>query len=118
MDMSGHYARLFPDQRQLGETTSRKCQLVMIRMLRIFDDICRHHHIDYWMTAGRLIGAIRHKGFIPWDGDIDLGITEEDLKKFKSVHAELPPDIFYQDQETDPFYTDLLNIVKVKEVSS
>ena len=45
-------------------------QRIMTEMLRVFDQICRRHHIRYWCMGGTLIGAIRHKGWIPWDGDL------------------------------------------------
>ena len=95
---------LFPDEREKGETTVRQCQLVLIRMLRIFDHICRVQGICYWITAGTLIGALRHQGMIPWDCDIDVAMTEEDYRAFAKVSDELPPDMFYQTAETDPAY--------------
>ena len=82
----------------------RMCQLVILRMLLILDHICTRHDIPYWLTAGTLIGAIRHKGFIPWDCDVDVGIRRHDLQRFKAVSNELPRDIFFQDSETDPLY--------------
>jgi phosphorylcholine metabolism protein LicD len=95
---------LFADRREAGETTLRQCQLVLIRMLNILDHICRRHGLSYWMTAGTLIGALRHEGMIPWDCDIDVGMTEEDYQAFAAVSAELPPDIFFQTSETDRAY--------------
>lgn len=95
---------LFPDRREAGETTLRQCQLVLIRMLNILDHICRLNGISYWMTAGTLIGALRHQGMIPWDCDIDVAMTEEDYQAFAAVSGELPPDIFFQNSETDPAY--------------
>lgn len=97
-------AALFPDRREEGETTLRQCQLVMIRMLKILDHICTAEGIYYWMTAGTLIGALRHGGMIPWDGDIDVVMTEEDHARFAAVANRLPDDIFFQNGDTDPFY--------------
>lgn len=95
---------LFPDRRETGETTREQCHLVLVRMLKIFDHICSEHGISYWMTAGTLIGALRHQGMIPWDGDIDVAMTEQDYQAFVGVSSELPPDIFLQTCETDPAY--------------
>lgn len=97
-------ARLYPDHREAGATALRQCQLVMARMLKILDHICRSESISYWMTAGTLIGALRHGGMIPWDCDIDIAMTEEDSEAFRRAAGQLPPDIFFQTQESDPAY--------------
>jgi lipopolysaccharide cholinephosphotransferase len=102
--LQSQLSSLFPDTRETGETKLRQCQLVLIRMLRIFDHICRRHDISYWMTAGTLIGALRHRGMIPWDCDIDVGMTQEDYRAFAAVADQLPGDIFFQNSETDSAY--------------
>ena len=71
------FSKLYPDNRQEGETVLRQAQLVMLRMLKIIDYICRKHDISYWMCSGTLLGAVRHKGFIPWDDDL---AAEHDFK--------------------------------------
>ena len=95
-------AQLYPDCRQDGKTTLRQCQLVMIRMLKILDHVCTSQGISYWMTAGTLIGALRHRGMIPWDCDIDVAMTSVDYQAFCRVADQLPPDIFFQNPHTDP----------------
>ena len=57
----------------------------MTNMLKFFIDICNKYDIKYWAIGGTLIGAIRHSGWIPWDGDLDIGMMREDFNKFKSV---------------------------------
>ncbi|MCP4319022.1 MAG: LicD family protein [Hyphomicrobiales bacterium] len=100
--------RLFPDRREEGDTTLRQCQLVMVRMLKIFDHICARESISYWLTAGTLIGALRHGGMIPWDCDIDVGMTAEDLQAFTQCTDQLPSDIFFQSMQTDPYHVTAL----------
>ena len=63
----------------------RKGQLIMTNMLREFDKICRENGLKYWCTGGTLIGAIRHKGWIPHDADIDVSMLEEDYEKLKPI---------------------------------
>lgn len=73
-------------------------------MLVDFDRVCRKHGISYVIFTGTLLGAVRHKGFIPWD-DADIGILREDYEKFKKVSSELNPEIcYFQNHETDPEY--------------
>lgn len=63
----------------------RAIQLMNFDILCEIDRICRKHHLNYWLMAGTLLGAIRHQGFIPWDDDIDIGMPAEDFKKFKEI---------------------------------
>ena len=99
------FSNLFPDNREAGETRMRQCQLVMTRMLKILDYLCDKHQVEYFLTGGTLIGAVRHEGFIPWDDDLDIGMTRNNYKKFLNhVVPELPNDIFFQNDETDANY--------------
>lgn len=99
------FNQIFPDNRETGSTTLRQCQLVMLRMLKIFDYICTKHQIRYFLIGGSLLGAIRHQGFIPWDDDLDIAMTRADYEKFLQVGVpELPNDIFFQNPDTDRHY--------------
>ena len=96
---------LIPDVREKGETRTRQCQLVMLRMLKILDYICEKYQIKYFLIGGSLLGAIRHQGFIPWDDDLDIGMTRENYEKFLQYGIpDLPIDIFFQTPQTDVHY--------------
>ena len=91
-----------PDIRHMADTSMRQSQLVMTRMLQIFHLIATKHNIHYWLSSGTLLGAARHKGFIPWDHDVDIEMPLQDYIKFYKVGSkELPDDIFFQNSETD-----------------
>ena len=92
-----------PDIRNKTNSTQRQSQLVLTRMLRIFDLLAQKHNIFYWIAHGTLLGAVRHQGFIPWDHDIDIHVPLDDYVKFFQVAAkELPDDIFFQNCISDP----------------
>ena len=62
-----------------------------LEILRAIKAICTRHHITYLIDSGTLLGAVRHKGFIPWDDDIDLCFRREEFERFVTVaRAELP----------------------------
>lgn len=91
-----------PDIRHKGSTSLRQAQLVLTRMLRIFDLIAKKHRIRYWLYKGTLLGAVRHQGHVPFDNDVDIAIPKQDFENFiKYGVKELPKDIFFQTEETD-----------------
>ena len=67
--------------------------------------ICEKHGFTYFMLGGTMLGAIRHKGFIPWDDDIDLGIPRKDYDRFLEIAPkELSAHLRLVNYHTDPEY--------------
>ena len=80
----------------------KNCQ---IEMLKTFIEICKKNNLQYFLLHGSCIGAVRHKGFIPWDDDIDVGMPREDYDRFTEIAKDqLPMHLFFQTFETDPEY--------------
>ena len=81
-----HYA----DIRSFPKVTGslRKLQEGDTLLLRIVDKVCRKHHLAYWLDAGTLLGAFRHKGFIPWDDDMDIGMIRSDYERALPILKE------------------------------
>jgi lipopolysaccharide cholinephosphotransferase len=56
-------------------------QEIMLELLKIIDKICQDNNIEYWLDHGTLLGAVRHKGFIPWDDDLDICLIKDDYDR-------------------------------------
>ena len=75
----------------------RKLQMTELEILVEVDRICRKHHITYYLISGTLLGAIRHKGFIPWDDDIDIAMPFPDYVRFCQIcNSEIDRQFFLQ----------------------
>ena len=83
-------------------------------MLTAFVEVCRKHDIKYSLQGGTLLGAVRHKGFIPWDDDVDVSLPRKDYEHFiKVAQKELPSYYFLQTKDTDPEYPN--NFAKIRD---
>lgn len=80
-----------------NDITVHDVQLVLLEMLKDIDQICKQYDIPYWLTGGSALGAVRHKGFIPWDDDADIGMMREDYERFQQICEQLPEQYIIHD---------------------
>jgi lipopolysaccharide cholinephosphotransferase len=92
--------------RILSVAELRGLQRVLSEMLIELNRICKTHNIRYCIIAGTMLGAVRHKGFIPWDDDLDVAMARGEYERFrKACETELDAErFFFQDHATDPHY--------------
>lgn len=94
-------------------------QNTMLYMLVDIDRVCRKYGIEYWLSDGTLLGAIRHNGFIPWDDDVDISMTYSSFLKFMQVAPnELGKKYFIQNYETDSEYDIVGVYTKIRDKNS
>ena len=72
-----------------------KLKGVEISMLKDFIQICEKNNIDYFLLAGSALGAVRHKGMIPWDDDIDIGLCRNNYEKLLRIVKQEYKDKYY-----------------------
>ena len=83
----------------------KKVQARLLKMALVIRDILEKHQIPYFITYGTLLGAVRHKGFIPWDDDFDLYLFDDSYDNAMIVlKRELPNDMFLEYWDSEPKY--------------
>ena len=86
---------------------------VQLGILQEIANICNKYDIKYFAIGGTLLGAVRHKGYVPWDDDLDIAMSRDDYNRFCEIAPkELQNPFFFQTEETDSGY--LLRHAKVR----
>lgn len=70
----------------------RPLQLRILKNLLAIDKVCKEHNLRYYIMAGTMLGAVRHKGFIPWDDDLDIGMPRADYDLLMTNAKEWLPE--------------------------
>ena len=73
-----------------NEYGTRAIQNELLPLLKDFHEFCIEHEIQYSLAYGSLLGAVRHKGFIPWDDDVDVIVTRDNFMKIRQAIVENP----------------------------
>lgn len=95
----------------------RSIQMVMLEIMVQIDKLCKENGIRYVLDGGTMLGAVRHKGFIPWDDDMDIIMPRDDYLRFiKIAEEQLPPKYVFQCIENTPQYP--YNFGKVRAVNT
>lgn len=87
-----------------NELSIEEMQSSLASILRFFDRFCRENGITYYLSGGTMLGAIRHKGFIPWDDDADIMMPRADYERLLSLDPQNERFGFYS-LKTTPSYT-------------
>lgn len=86
----------------MKDETLKEAQHIMLSILLEFDTLCKEHDLCYWLDHGTLLGAVRHRGFIPWDDDLDVTMPRDDYEKFLQIaNKQLPKWLFLQTKRSD-----------------
>lgn len=71
--------------KRMSDHELKELQQVLFEMFLDLSSVCKKHNIELFAVGGTFLGAIRHKGFIPWDDDFDVGMLRDDYEKFKGI---------------------------------
>ena len=93
-------------------------QLTQIEMLKVFDQICQNNHLRYSLYGGSLLGAVRHKGFIPWDDDLDVCMPRQDYETFIQIWDKTAPNGYIlQNKDIEPEFTQSFSKIRKKNTT-
>ena len=93
-----------------------KLQECQFKMLKKFIEVCKKYNLRYYLIGGTALGAVRHKGFIPWDDDIDVAMPRPDYDKFITLQKDFEDPFFIQTYHSDKNY--IYNYAKLRNSST
>lgn len=92
----------------------KRAWAAQMEVLMLIDSICKKHNISWYADFGTLLGAVRHKGYIPWDDDIDISMLRPDYERFLSIVEDELPEGFilksmYKEEVTYELFIRIVN---------
>ncbi len=100
-------------------TRAKEFWAVELDLINEFDRVCKKHNLKYMLDFGTLLGAIRHKGFIPWDLDMDVSMLREDFEKLEEIGPqEFKYPYFFQNQYTEKKYDHAITRLRRSDTTS
>lgn len=92
----------------------RKLQLTQVEILKVFHEFCVDNKLKYSLVFGTLLGAVRHKGFIPWDDDLDVCMPRDDYNKFLELWNKDKKSVGYVlvNKDNSPLFTQVFTKIK------
>ena len=92
-------------QKRINQEETKEMQQYILNILLAIDKVCKEHNLRYYLLAGTMLGAVRHKGFIPWDDDADVALPREDYNILvKHANEWLPERYELVSGLQDPMY--------------
>lgn len=109
---------IYEESAYMLEITLKELQKIELAMLLDFDRVCRKHNLRYSLAYGTLLGAVRHKGYIPWDDDIDIMMPREDYETLLTLADEQYEDGYevWEHRKTEGYVHPIAKMVNTKTV--
>ncbi|MEI6578984.1 MAG: LicD family protein, partial [Eubacteriales bacterium] len=88
---------------EVDPADTRKIQFLVFQIMLEFEKICKKHNLRYYIAGGSILGGIRHKGFIPWDDDIDITMPRPDYEKLLKIAPKELPEEYILEKDCVPY---------------
>lgn len=95
----------------------RQLQMKLLEIFTYFKQICEENNLTYWCGGGTMLGAVRHKGFIPWDDDLDVFLPREDYERLYSIWhkvADTKRYVLVRTDEKNNYHHTAMNLVDIQ----
>ena len=92
-----------------------RCWKAQLDVVKNFDRVCKRHNLKWYACCGTLLGAVRHKGFVPWDDDVDICMMRNDYDMFL-YYAEKELPYFFETYDDETSQTHMMGITRINNI--